>query len=101
LPSDNDLLKDYLIPPISLQVLLENAVKHNQFSVEQPLEILRTIQRDAISVCNEVRRKSPGSAPSNIGLKNLDKSYRHVMLRGIRVDGGSRFTVTLPLFKAS
>jgi LytS/YehU family sensor histidine kinase len=74
LPSDNDLLKDYLIPLICLQVLPENAVKHNQFSVEQPLEILLTIQHDAISVCNEVRRKSPGSAPSNIGLKNLDKS---------------------------
>jgi hypothetical protein len=76
-------------------------VKHNHFSVEQPLEILLTIQRDAISVCNEVRLKSPGSTPSNIGLKNLDERYRHIMQEGIRIDSGSRFTVTLPLLKAS
>ncbi len=101
LPADQDLLKAYLIPPVSLQVLLENAVKHNHFSVEQPLEILLTIQRDAISVCNEVRRKSPGSTPSNIGLKNLDERYRHIMQEGIRIDSGSRFIVTLPLLRTS
>jgi len=102
LPADKDLLKAYLIPPISLQVLLENAVKHNHFSAEQPLELRLTIQQDAISVCNEVRRKSPASAPSNIGLKNLDERYRLIMQEGIQIDSaGSRFTVTLPLLRTS
>lgn len=102
LPADKDLLKAYLIPPISLQVLLENAVKHNHFSAEQPLEVHLTIQRDTISVCNEVRRKSSSNAPSNIGLKNLDERYRLIMQEGIRIDSaGTRFTVTLPLLKAS
>jgi hypothetical protein len=102
LPADEDLLNTYLIPPISLQVLLENAVKHNQFSVEQPLQVRLAIERDTISVCNEVRRRSPSNASSNVGLKNLDERYRLIMQEGIRVDSaGSRFTVTLPLLKAS
>ena len=99
---DKDLLNEYLIPPISLQVLLENAVKHNQFSPEQPLEVRLAIERNTISVCNELRRKDTGNISSNIGLRNLDERYRLIMQEGIRVDcAGSWFTVTLPLLKTS
>jgi LytS/YehU family sensor histidine kinase len=52
-PPDAD---DYLVMPISVQILFENAIKHNRFSVEEPLELFVTMDADFISVRNGVRR---------------------------------------------
>ena len=99
---NEDLLKTYLILPISLQVLLENAVKHNKFSVKEPLEVRLTLEPDMISVNNEVRRKNASNVSSKVGLKNLDERYQLIMQEGIRIDStGSHFTVILPLLKTA
>jgi len=83
-------------------VLLENAVKHNRFSSEQPLEVRLAIERDTISICNDTHRTIPSNDSSHLGLKNFDERYRLIMRKGIRVESASsRFTVTLPLMKAS
>jgi LytS/YehU family sensor histidine kinase len=102
LPKTEQLLDEYVIPPISLQVLLENAVKHNQFSEEQPLQVRIWVDNGAIAVCNEIRTRNAPRDSANIGLKNLNERYQLIMQRGIRIENsGSTFTVILPLLKTS
>lgn len=94
------LLDAYLIPPISLQLLLENAVKHNEFSDQEPLRIQISMEGNWIKTQNQNTRKKliPGS--SRIGLNNLDRRYRLVAGQGIRVQNqSSLFWVEIPLLK--
>ena len=55
---DEQLLNEYLIPPISLQILIENAIKHNEFSDATPLIIIIELKNDELIVRNEVKRKT-------------------------------------------
>lgn len=89
------------IPPVSLQVLLENAVKHNAVGAENPLEIRLMRQEDRISVSN--RRSGASDAPvSGVGLANLDHRYRRIVGRGLEVrDEEGMFSVTLPLVRGA
>ncbi|CAI8773797.1 sensor histidine kinase [Chryseobacterium sp. IT-36CA2] len=60
--------------PVSLQLLLENAVKHNITSAIQPLMIHIEISEDGITVSNNLQlRKTADSG--GVGLKNLEKQY--------------------------
>ncbi len=87
-----------LIPPISLQVLLENAVKHNAFSEREPLRISIRILEDAVVVRNERRRRLDDRPTSGIGLRNLSERFELLTHRPIDVsDDESVFSVTLPL----
>ena len=43
---DEDKYDKFLIPPISLQILVENAIKHNEFSESSPLTITITLSTD-------------------------------------------------------
>jgi LytS/YehU family sensor histidine kinase len=50
-------LESFLIPPISLQLLLENVIKHNEFSEDEPLTISVVMDGMRIGLRNEIRRK--------------------------------------------
>jgi LytS/YehU family sensor histidine kinase len=90
----------YLIPPISLQVLAENAIKHNGFHDDLPLSITVTLSDDALLVHNKVFIKTPRKASSGTGLQNLDERYRLVTGKTISIKNtGKDFIVSLPLLK--
>lgn len=87
-----------LIPPISLQALLENAVKHNAFSEREPLRISIRIREDVVVVRNERRPRLDDRPTSGIGLRNLSERFELLTHRPIEVsDDESVFSVTLPL----
>ena len=87
-----------LIPPISLQVLLENAIKHNEFSQHRPLTITMDIGNDAVTVSNKMHRKNLSKKSSRIGLNNLRERYALITEREIVVDDREPlFRVILPL----
>ena len=92
--------EDYLIPPISLQTLVENAIKHNEFSEMHPLDIRIAISTNYVVIRNPVRPKE-ASAPSNkIGLNNLDNRYKLITRRNIVIENNFKyFTVRLPILK--
>lgn len=91
--------EDYLIIPISIQLLIENAVKHNQFSSRQPLEIAIAILRDRVMVKNNLNRK-PKQDSLQLGLMNLNERFDITIGKGLLIDeDGHTFTVTLPLKK--
>jgi len=94
--------KNILIPPMSLQVLIENAVKHNAFSVDDPLQI--TVKNDgekAIIVENEKRVKEHLTSSTQIGLKNLSKRLVLSAGKALEIlDNDQTFQVRLPLARA-
>ncbi len=93
------LEKKYLIPPTSVFVALENAVKHNEISEQFPLQVDIDMKEDQLTISNKIRAKRNLQHSSKIGLKNLDERFRIVTGKNIvsRVNGGETFQVHLPL----
>jgi hypothetical protein len=95
-------LNKLLILPFALQVLVENAIKHNHFSEQQPLTITISLAPDYVRVSNAVKNRVVESESTNIGLKNLSARYILVCRKDIDIDdSGDRFSVNLPLIKTS
>jgi sensor histidine kinase YesM len=99
----NDLeSEDFLIPPISMQALIENAIKHNEFSNSFPLTIEVTISSHFIFVKNVLKPKAGELKSSKIGLSNLDHRYKLITRRNILVENNLKnFIVKLPVLKVS
>jgi sensor histidine kinase YesM len=97
---EETLWDQYLIPPISLQVLLENAVKHNEFTATTPLTITLSFNDAELQMQNLLREKMLRKPSSRIGLQNLEERYRLSTNKSIRViKTEERFTVCLPVLK--
>ncbi len=90
---------EYLIPPISIQILVENAVKHNVFDDDEPLEVDIIATDNMIYVKNKIL-KTPASRESfKIGLGNIRKRYEVFTNKKINIIKNEYFTVELPLLK--
>jgi Histidine kinase len=87
-----------LVPPLALQTLLENAVKHNRTGNDQPLVVQMQLDGDSLRVSNLLQSRSSSRPSSGLGLKNLDERCRMLTGRalGIRADG-PRFDVRVPV----
>ncbi|MEJ0030260.1 MAG: histidine kinase [Bacteroidota bacterium] len=93
--------KEFLIPPTSVFVAFENAVKHNEISERTPMMIDMDLKEGMLSVSNSIReRKNVHS--SKIGLKNLDERFKLVTGKGIiAAKHDQMFIVQLPLIPIS
>lgn len=90
----------YLVPPISLQILAENAIKHNKFSDDMPLVISIALNGEEVLIHNAVRKKIPGKTSSRIGLSNLNERYELITNKTITVRStDTDFYVSLPILK--
>jgi LytS/YehU family sensor histidine kinase len=86
------------IIPCALQVLVENAFKHNAVGPNNPLKIEIYDQDGSVVVCNNINLKNHPSESSGFGLKNLRERYKITARREIEVcDDKKNFTVKLPL----
>jgi len=63
-----------MIPPCSLQILVENAIKHNEFTEEDPLLIKVSLNEHYLYVSNNIKPKTYAVNSTGIGLKNLSCS---------------------------
>ena len=90
---------DLTVPPMSIQILIENAVKHNSFSIDDPLHIsIKNEGNKAIVVENEKRKKESLSGSTKIGLKNLSNRLLLSAGRALEItDNDESFKVRLPL----
>jgi len=87
------------IPPMTLQMLVENAVKHNVMAVGQSLEITIKVDDKKLIVTNNKTSKRPEMNSLKIGLNNIVSRYRLLANKSIEVIDDTWFTVKLPLIK--
>ncbi|HOZ51013.1 MAG TPA: histidine kinase [Chitinophagaceae bacterium] len=73
---DPNKLKDY-IPPMSLQMLIENVIKHNEISGEFPLSVWVNIKDNMLEVRNSLKARMADEVSSKSGLNNIQERYKY------------------------
>lgn len=93
--------KGFFLPPLSLQLLLENAIKHNIVSLGLPLKITIVQEKETLLVKNRLQPKLTQEIMGNgIGLSNINKRYALLSDRKPKiVKTEQEFIVELPLLK--
>ncbi len=91
-------IQDARIVPLSLQLLLENAVKHNVITSEKPLRI-RVFEEDGcLVVTNNLQEKQVVKRSSGVGLRNIQQRYSILSNRKVNINKtASEFSVKLPM----
>jgi len=86
------------IVPLSLQILMENAIKHNIVSSEKPLTIHVFAEKGRLIVRNTLQKKNHLIGSTGIGLNNIRNQYKLAGNRQVEVtEDGTNFTVSIPL----
>lgn len=87
-----------LIPPFTLQLLVENCIKHNIVSLEQPLEIRLYSEKDTIIIENDMQPKMESGSSLKVGLNNVSERYSHLLEKEITIEANEKtFKVKLPV----
>lgn len=108
-------IMETLIPPLSLQMLVENAIKHNTISEDVPLhvEIIQeqedyiTVRNNYIgkpffiTINNNLVRNPSGAASLKIGLENIKKRFQFYSSKEMTIEKDDYFTVRLPVIMQS
>jgi LytS/YehU family sensor histidine kinase len=88
------------IVPLSLQILMENAIKHNIVSSDKPLKIDVFSEDGKLVVSNNLQKKNQENESTGIGLDNLRNRYRLLGDRQVEVkESGAIFIVSIPLIE--
>jgi hypothetical protein len=86
------------IVPLSLQILMENAIKHNIVSSAKPLHIDICTEDGRLIVSNTLQKKNQSMESTGIGLDNIRNRYRLLGEKAVEViEGPESFTVAIPL----
>jgi hypothetical protein len=93
---------DYYLPPLTLQILLENAVKHNAVLASQPLYInIGTDGQGNLVVVNNIQQKTSPVQSSKKGLSHIQSKYKLLKQPEITIQhADAYFRVTVPLIKS-
>jgi two-component system, LytTR family, sensor kinase len=91
--------EDLHLPPMTLQVLIENAVKHNIVSPKQPLTIeISSARHDCLVVKSNLQERTEKDASSGVGLANITARYEHLAQKSLEIKRTDDFfTVIVPL----
>ncbi|HUX56426.1 MAG TPA: histidine kinase [Bacteroidales bacterium] len=89
---------DRYIIPMALQMLLENAIKHNAISVNKPLMVEIGEEEDYIFVKNNLQPKKAEIVSNNIGLENIKSRYKYLSDKDVLVEiSNEYFVVKIPV----
>jgi two-component system, LytTR family, sensor kinase len=95
IPEDN--LKK-IIPPMSLQMLIENAIKHNEISIDLPLTIYIFIDENRLVIKNNLQLRTNPEESSKTGLQNIKDRFRFYTERQLEIiESEEYFIVKMPL----
>ncbi len=96
----DDRLLGRRVPPLVLQILLENAIKHNAVSAHTPLTIDVYTVENRLYVKNTLNPKKSIEPSTGTGLQNVKNRYQLLAREKVKVEqDGSFFIVSLPLIK--
>lgn len=85
-------------PPVAMQMLIENAIKHNVLSEEFPLHLKIFVKDNYLVVSNNIQHKDTMETSTGIGLHNISERYRLMSENDVIISDYSKtFTVKLPL----
>jgi LytS/YehU family sensor histidine kinase len=100
----------YCLPPLSIQMLVENAIKHNRLSQENPLRVRVFTDGNAlvvknnyignpghVRIGNDLYQKPDKGRPQGVGLQNIQRRYALFCPEPVTITRDQDFTVTLPL----
>ena len=93
-----DDYSDAMLPPLTLQLLVENVIKHNSITSGKPMRIHIDIENNYLIVSNPIQPKKSNDSSSGVGLNNL--SNRCKLMLGeeiIVIKENNSFTVKVPL----
>jgi len=101
--SVDDRFKNYRLPPLAIQILIENAIKHNEISNKNPFTIkIGTTADQNLVVTNPIQERVSKEFSSGIGLSNLSKQYQYLAGKDITISNrNNEFKVELPLINPS
>jgi LytS/YehU family sensor histidine kinase len=99
--SINEDLLSHNIPPLTIQTLVENAIKHNEISKKNPLGInILTTDNESLIIVNDIHEKITGEEGTGIGLTNLSKQYQLLINKEIIIrKEDNKFSVEVPLIR--
>lgn len=91
----------FKVIPISLQILVENALKHNVASEENPLKIkICTVEGKYIIVSNRIQKKNILKDARGTGLANLKERVKLIMGENLFIDqANNQFLIQLPIIR--
>ncbi len=88
----------YLVSPVSIQAMVENAIRHNRHGENDGLYIRVYVQGDYICIENNLLPRRDQYTSTHTGLNNLDERYKLICGKGIRVSRGpDSFLVRIPI----
>ena len=86
------------IATLTLQMLLENCIKHNVISQNKPLHIEIGIEENKVVVKNNLQPKTNASESNGIGLSNIINRYHFLSKEVVEIiENGKEFIVKIPL----
>ena len=86
------------VVPLSLQLLLENAIKHNIISEQKPLHIQIYIENDVLVIQNNFQKKAVLQDGQGVGIQNIISRYHIITDRKVTIEQNEQaFTVKLPI----
>lgn len=101
--NETSLKKEFHIVPLSLQLLIENAVKHNIISNKRPLKIsIRKGMNGSLLVSNNYQPKTQKMPSTGTGLNNIKDRYQLLSEQEMDIiQTQDKFTVSIPLIEVS
>jgi two-component system LytT family sensor kinase len=87
-----------LSPPFTIQLLIENCIKHNVVSLDHPLQINIYTENDKIIIENKLQLKKSKEVSTKVGLENINQRYIHLLNKHIDIEVDEQyFKIKLPV----
>ena len=100
--SINEYYLSFNLPPLTIQTLVENAIKHNEISKRHPLRIdILSTENESLIIKNDIQKKITEEDGTGIGLINLSKQFQLLVNKEITIRiENNRFSVEFPLIRS-